>query len=424
MTSRQAHADFLVSYTEADEWWACWVAYELEEAGYSVVIQKWDFRPGADFVAEMDAAVTTCDRTIAILSPSYLSATFTKPEWRAAFAKDPDGAARKLIPIRIGDVKPEGLLRTRIWIDLIGVDEEAARERLLDGVRDGRAKPDESPPFPGGCHHTVEKPEHFPGVGRAEQQKDTGRVQLEDDDILVLNGLCDFQTALGDPKRGRHPLVGEDLHQIAGLDPDRINDAVEVLKVEGLVEVLEAVDTIPYQFRTVRLTAPGRRRASAMRKPVDPAPASLVAEEWVSHDFIERSGILGALNREGYRVTCPLQHEVSSRKLDGWEVAIVEYEGRRTRLKIHSGDPNDPHVMMKMLRRELTQEEAEEVARRHFGVGAHVRATGEGFEVRRFEPMPGLPLGTPPSLRTSVLGIGSTRNRALLAAGASLPEGT
>ena len=128
MTSGDARKEFFVSYTAADERWACWVAYELEEAGYSVVIQKWDFRPGSDFVAEMDAALTVCDRTIAILSADYLAAAFTKPEWRAAFATDPDGAARKLIPVRVGDARPHGLLRTRIWIDLVNVDEDMARE--------------------------------------------------------------------------------------------------------------------------------------------------------------------------------------------------------------------------------------------------------------------------------------------------------
>ena len=214
------------------------------------------------------------------------------------------------------------------------------------------------------------------------------------------------------------------MRQVVGLDSDRINDAVEMLKMEGLVEILDALGTAPYEFQAVHLTAPGRRRAAAMRKQVESAPPSPINEEWVSHDFIERSGILAALSREGYRVACPLQHEVASRKLDGWEVAVVEYEGRPAKFKLHSGDPNDPHVMMKMLRRELTQEEAEEVAKLHFGVGAHVRAAGDGFEVRRFEPMPGLPLGVPPSMRTSVLGRGSTRNCALLAAGAILPEGT
>jgi hypothetical protein len=38
--------DFFVSYNRADRDWAEWIAWQLEEAGYSVVIQDWDFRPG------------------------------------------------------------------------------------------------------------------------------------------------------------------------------------------------------------------------------------------------------------------------------------------------------------------------------------------------------------------------------------------
>jgi hypothetical protein len=39
-----------VSYTPADEDWASWIAWELESAGYRVVLQAWDFVPGTNFV--------------------------------------------------------------------------------------------------------------------------------------------------------------------------------------------------------------------------------------------------------------------------------------------------------------------------------------------------------------------------------------
>lgn len=35
--------DFFVSYTETDQAWAVWIAWTLEAAGYSTVIQVWDF---------------------------------------------------------------------------------------------------------------------------------------------------------------------------------------------------------------------------------------------------------------------------------------------------------------------------------------------------------------------------------------------
>jgi hypothetical protein len=51
--------DFFISYTKADQAWAEWIAWKLEEAGYSTVIQAWDFRPGSNFVLEMQRAAST-----------------------------------------------------------------------------------------------------------------------------------------------------------------------------------------------------------------------------------------------------------------------------------------------------------------------------------------------------------------------------
>jgi hypothetical protein len=47
--------------------------------------------PGRDFVHEMQKATTTAKRTIAVLSPAYLTSQFGEAEWRVAFASDPDG---------------------------------------------------------------------------------------------------------------------------------------------------------------------------------------------------------------------------------------------------------------------------------------------------------------------------------------------
>jgi TIR domain len=41
-------ADFFVSYTSADQAWAEWIAWQLEAEGYQVVVQAWNFRPGAE----------------------------------------------------------------------------------------------------------------------------------------------------------------------------------------------------------------------------------------------------------------------------------------------------------------------------------------------------------------------------------------
>jgi hypothetical protein len=62
-----------MSYNSADEQWAEWVAWELEDAGYQTIQQKWDFQPGSNFVLEKEAAAGSADRTVAVPSPDVLA---------------------------------------------------------------------------------------------------------------------------------------------------------------------------------------------------------------------------------------------------------------------------------------------------------------------------------------------------------------
>jgi hypothetical protein len=53
-----APKDYFISYTHADQRWAEWIAWLLEEAGYTTMLQAWDFIAGSNFVIEMDAAAS------------------------------------------------------------------------------------------------------------------------------------------------------------------------------------------------------------------------------------------------------------------------------------------------------------------------------------------------------------------------------
>ena len=146
---QSARADFFVSYTSIDEGWAEWIAHVLEEAGYTVVLQAWDFRPGSNFVIEMQRALQSSDRLIAVLSPDYLTARFPEPEWAAVFAADPQGVHRRLVPVVVRRCEPDGLLSQVVQIRVHDLDKAAAQQKLLDGVKTGRAKPAVPPVFPG-----------------------------------------------------------------------------------------------------------------------------------------------------------------------------------------------------------------------------------------------------------------------------------
>src|SRR5215471_367191 len=140
--------DFFISFTQVDRPWAEWIAWQLEAAGYTIVIQAWDFRPGENFVLAMQRAAAESARTIAVLSPTYLQSGFTAAEWAVAFARDPTGTQGLLLPVCIHDCAPQGVLPQIVYIDLVGLDAEAARETLLAGVRRQRAKPTMEPGFP------------------------------------------------------------------------------------------------------------------------------------------------------------------------------------------------------------------------------------------------------------------------------------
>jgi tetratricopeptide (TPR) repeat protein len=159
---KNASRNFFISYNSADRLWAEWVAWQLEEAGYSILLQAWDFRPGSNFVMEMHQASRMAERTVAILSPNYLNALYTQPEWATAFAQDPTGALGTLLPVCVRPLKTGCLLGQLVYIDLVGLDEATARERLLQGVRFPRKKVAVPPAFPGKVQHSLPKPPRFP----------------------------------------------------------------------------------------------------------------------------------------------------------------------------------------------------------------------------------------------------------------------
>ncbi len=203
--------DFFISYNSADKSWAEWTAWTLEEAGYSIVLQAWDFRPGSNFVLEMHQAATEAERTIAILSPAYLNALYTQPEWTAAFAQDPTGEKGTLLHVRVQECDLKGLFTSIIYINLIDLNETAAKEALLQGISRERMKPSVEPAFPGDVRRSVTEQPRFPGtlppvwnVPHARNPNFTGREER----------LAKLKTALGS---GKPAALTQAIHGLGGV---------------------------------------------------------------------------------------------------------------------------------------------------------------------------------------------------------------
>ena len=145
--------DFFVSYAIKDgHGWARWISHQLEEAGYRTMLQSRDFVPGSSYMAEIDRGLRESAAVIAVLTPEYLTSEYARMEALAALRAEPSHPYRKLIPVRVADCDPDGLLASVTYLDMVGVaDAASARQQLLNRVRDaldGRAAQAAAPPFP------------------------------------------------------------------------------------------------------------------------------------------------------------------------------------------------------------------------------------------------------------------------------------
>jgi hypothetical protein len=123
--------DFFISYNKADKVWASGLANWLDQAMFTTILQEQDFVAGSNFVSEMHHALKTAKRFIMVLSPDYLTAKFPEAEWTAAFASDPT----MLIPVRVRECQPDGLLKPIIYIDLTNLPEAQAREKFISEIK-------------------------------------------------------------------------------------------------------------------------------------------------------------------------------------------------------------------------------------------------------------------------------------------------
>ena len=161
-----ARWDFFVSYTQADRAWAEWIAWQLEEDGYRVLIQAWDMVSGVNWAHLMQEGIRGASRTIAVLSAAYLESVFGTAEWEAAWRGDPLGEQRKLLVFQVAECDRPGLLGGVVSVDLSGTDQAAARVRIraeIRGAVTGRAKPGAEPGFPPAAGVRREVP-RFPGA--------------------------------------------------------------------------------------------------------------------------------------------------------------------------------------------------------------------------------------------------------------------
>lgn len=141
-----------LSVAGPDERWGDWLDHVLRDAGYEVDFYRRSFPLGANFVDQIDAALTHADRMIAVISPSYLDrSSWVREEWQAGMrlAHNREGF---LLPVLVEQCELPPLLGTINMIVLLGLDRAMAMQTVLRGLvepRTGRPEPEHEPPFPG-----------------------------------------------------------------------------------------------------------------------------------------------------------------------------------------------------------------------------------------------------------------------------------
>jgi len=140
--------NIFISYSSSDTQWATWIASVLERNGFSVFVGAWDLRPGDDFVTKANEAIQNADVFMPLLSEAYSKSVYCSAEFGMAFGENASKRI-KLIPVRVANTTPTGILATIIYVDLYGkFEEEEAEKRLLLALETSEVERIE-PRFPG-----------------------------------------------------------------------------------------------------------------------------------------------------------------------------------------------------------------------------------------------------------------------------------
>ncbi|MFG3579021.1 FxSxx-COOH system tetratricopeptide repeat protein [Micromonospora chersina] len=224
-TAPDGRVDLFISHAGRDRAWAEWVGWELEDAGYRVELDLWDWEFGANVIEKIRDALQRCERTLALFSEAYFEPErHTTIEWTALLhIRDADQPL--ILPLRIEDVAPPRILAPLVREDLFGVPEAEARKRLLAVVQ-GKRRPDGRPEFPGSGHRGrsgrsgPRLPGSLPPVWNVPPRNPafTGRDRMLVDlrQSLVSGGRAVVQALEGMGGVGKTQLATEYAHRFAG----------------------------------------------------------------------------------------------------------------------------------------------------------------------------------------------------------------
>ncbi|MDN3021105.1 FxSxx-COOH system tetratricopeptide repeat protein [Streptomyces sp. S.PB5] len=201
-----------ISYPWAEQAWAEWIGWQLQDAGHEPWLDVWELRPGDDWRAATQDALRRADLVLALVPTAQVDRGHAAVE---SALGDPTGP--EPIPVLLGDGPIPSDLRDRQVVRLggDGLDESAAREILLQAVAPGR-------PATGGRLRrfgatSPRMPGTRPRVWRVPPRADrfVGRVELLKDLRAALTARS-RAVLVGEPGAGKTQLAVEYAQRFAG----------------------------------------------------------------------------------------------------------------------------------------------------------------------------------------------------------------
>jgi HJR/Mrr/RecB family endonuclease len=119
-----------LSYSREDKDTARYIADALKRSGVSTWFDEWELQVGDSIVEHVEQAVASSDIVLVLLSPASVSSRWIQAEWSAAFARELNDRAIRIIPVLIADCEIPPPFSSRVYLD-IRTDREVGVQRLV-----------------------------------------------------------------------------------------------------------------------------------------------------------------------------------------------------------------------------------------------------------------------------------------------------
>jgi hypothetical protein len=127
-------ASVFISHRGADTALATRLAERLRAARHDVWLDAWEIGLGDSIIGRMDEGLASSTYVVLCLSADGVHAPFISREWMATLARQLEGAAVKLLPVRLSGGAPPAILADLRYADLVS-DWDTGEAELLKALR-------------------------------------------------------------------------------------------------------------------------------------------------------------------------------------------------------------------------------------------------------------------------------------------------